>query len=79
MHGLWRRVIEILRPRRLDRETVDELSHHVELLVDRKMAAGLDERQARRQALAEIGSVSSAREQIAEERTGFHSTNWLVN
>jgi putative ABC transport system permease protein len=71
MHGLWRRVVEILRPRRLDRETVDELSQHVELLVDRKMAAGLDERQARRQALAEVGSVSSAREQIAEERTGF--------
>lgn len=32
MHGLWRRVIEILRPRRLDRETVDELSYPYEIV-----------------------------------------------
>jgi putative ABC transport system permease protein len=71
MRGLWRRLIELLRPSRLDREAIEELSQHVELLVARKMESGLDERRARRLALAEVGAVSSAREQIAEERTGF--------
>jgi predicted permease len=71
MDGLRRRLLELARPARMDRETLEELSYHVELLVERKMAAGLDEREARRQALAEVGSVSSAREQIAEGRTGF--------
>jgi predicted permease len=69
--GLLRRVLELLRPARLDRETVEELSHHIELLVQRKLASGVDERDARRQALAEVGPVSSAREQIGEGRTGF--------
>jgi hypothetical protein len=40
------------------------------MIVAQKVASGLDEREARRQALAEVGSVSSAREQIGEERTG---------
>jgi hypothetical protein len=71
MRGLWRRLIEVVRHSRLDREAIEELSHHVELLVARKMESGLDEERARRLALAEVGAVSSAREQIAEERTGF--------
>jgi putative ABC transport system permease protein len=71
MNGLFRRVIEIVHSGRIDREAVDELSHHVELAVERKLATGLDEREARRQALAEVGTMSSAREQIAEGRTGF--------
>lgn len=71
MNGLWRWVAELVRPAQLDREVAEELSHHVELLVARKIASGLDEPEARRQALAELGSVSSAREQIAEERTRF--------
>ena len=71
MHGLWRRLVELLRSARLDKEAVEELSRHVELLVAEKMEGGLDEEEARRQALVEVGSVSSACEQIAEERTRF--------
>lgn len=71
MSGLWRRALELLRPGRLDREAVEELSHHIDLLVARKMESGLDAREARRQVLAEVGPVSSARQQIAEGRTGF--------
>lgn len=71
MHGLWRRFIELVRPGQLDREAAEELSHHVELLVAQKAAAGLDEREARRQAAVEVGSVRSAREEIAEGRTRF--------
>jgi hypothetical protein len=66
MSGLWRRVIELVRRDQLDRDAVEELSHHVELLATRKAAAGLDDPEARRQALIELGSVSSAREQIAQ-------------
>ncbi len=71
MTGLWRRLLEVFRGRQLDREAVEELAHHVDLLVARKVAAGLDETEARRQALIEVGSIQSAREQIAERRTGF--------
>jgi putative ABC transport system permease protein len=69
--GLWRRLHEVLNPRRLDRESVDELTHHLEMVVAQKIAAGLDDGEARRQARLEVGSVASAREQVAEERTGF--------
>ena len=71
MTGLWRRVLEILRRRQLDRESAEELAHHVEMLVARKVEAGIDEAEARRQVRIEVGTVESAREQIAEGRTGF--------
>ena len=48
MNRLLRRLIELVRPAQLDRETLEELSHHIELLVERKLAAGLDEAEARR-------------------------------
>jgi putative ABC transport system permease protein len=70
-HGLWRRLVELVRPERLDREAVEELSHHVEMLTSRKMAAGIDAREARRLALAEAGSPAAARQRLAEERTRF--------
>ena len=71
MQTWFRRLAELVRPSQLDRETVAELSHHVELLAERKMAAGVTPHEARRQALAEVGTIASAREQIAEDRTGF--------
>jgi predicted permease len=69
MSALWRRILELFRPAQLDREAVEELSHHVDLLVERNMSAGLEPIEARRQALAEVGTVASARERIAEERS----------
>jgi predicted permease len=71
MTGLWRRIVEITRRRAVDREAAEELAHHVEMLVARKVEAGVDEAEARRQARIEIGSVESTLEQLAEERTGF--------
>jgi predicted permease len=71
MNGLLRKLLELLRPGRLDDDTVEELSHHVEVLVARKVAQGLDAGEARRQAFVEVGSVASAREQVADARTGF--------
>jgi hypothetical protein len=69
MNALWRRILELFRPGQLDREAVEELSHHVDLLVERKVSAGVEPIEARRQALAEVGTVASARERIAEERS----------
>lgn len=69
--GLWRRLHEVVSPRRLDHESVEEMTHHIEMAVAQKIAAGLDEGEAGRQARLEVGSVASAREQVAEERTGF--------
>ena len=52
---------------------VEELARHVELATSSaRRQSGLDEREARRQALAELGPASRRRgEQIAEGRTGF--------
>jgi predicted permease len=71
--GLRRRLREVFDAGRIDRETVDELTHHVESLVAAKMAAGLDQAEARRQARMEAGSLDAAREEVAAERSGV----WL--
>jgi predicted permease len=73
MRGVWRRFLELVAPARLDREALEEMSHHVDLLVERNRASGLDEREARRQAVAEVGSVDAAGELIRESRTGFNA------
>jgi len=71
MTGLRRRVKELVLGRALDRESAEELEHHVEMLVARKIESGLDEAEARRQARIELGGVDAAREAVAEGRTGF--------
>jgi putative ABC transport system permease protein len=71
MNGWWRRLVEWARPGQLDRETVEELAHHVELVTARQRESGLSDVQARRQALAEVGGIPPVRQQVAEERTGF--------
>src|SRR5262245_13615168 len=69
MNALRRRILELFRPAQLDREAIEELSHHIDLLVERNMSAGLEPIEARRQALAEVGTVASARERGAEGRS----------
>jgi predicted permease len=71
MRALWRRVRETFFRRQLDRESAEELAHHFELLVARKVDAGMDETEARRQARLEVGTIAAAQEHIAEGRTGF--------
>ncbi len=71
MAGIWRRLVELARPRTLDRETAEEIAFHVEMVVARKVQAGLGEVEARRQTSIEFGSTSGARELVAEGRTGF--------
>lgn len=69
--GFWRRIVELVSGRRLDREAAEELAAHFEMLVEKKVAAGLDEREGRRQARIEVGSPGLAREEVARGRTGF--------
>lgn len=69
--GVGRRLLELFRPGRLDREAVEELAHHVEQVVARNVAAGMEEPEARRRALVEVGRIADARETIAEGRTCF--------
>ncbi|MCH7748759.1 MAG: ABC transporter permease [Acidobacteria bacterium] len=71
MNALWSYCRELFQRRRLDRESVDELEHHVELAVAEKVRAGVDEHEARRQARLEMGSIDLVREQLAEGRAGF--------
>ncbi len=71
MSGLGRRIVEFVRPQRLDRESVEEMQHHIEMLTARAVAKGVEPIEARRRALAEAGSIQGARETIAEERTRF--------
>ena len=42
MNALWRRMLELLRPAQLDREAVEELSHHVDLLVEQNINKALE-------------------------------------
>jgi putative ABC transport system permease protein len=70
MRSLMRRIAEVVRRRRLDGETAEEIAGHVEMLVADHMAAGMDENTARRRARLEAGSPAAAREAVAEARTG---------
>ena len=71
MSGLWRRCRELFQSQRVDRESVAELEQHVAMVAAEKMRTGVDEREARRQARLELGSVAVVREQLAEGRSGF--------
>ena len=66
MRSVWRRIVELLFAGRLDRDSADELSHHVESVVVEKMRCGIDEPEARRQARIELGSIRTTRERLAE-------------
>ena len=49
----------------------DELRFHIEKSVERNIAAGMTESEARRQALIELGGVERTREQTYAQRPGW--------
>ena len=77
MNGLWRRCRELFRWSQVDRESIDELEHHVALAVAAKMESGIGERKARRQARLELGGVEVVREQLAQGRSGYRLEQWV--
>ena len=70
MAGLWRRVLRG-SPRVNSIASRLKSSRTVEMLAARKVEAGISDAEARRQVQLEVGSIETAREQIAEGRTGF--------
>jgi putative ABC transport system permease protein len=71
MRSIWIRVRELVRARTLDRESAEELAHHVDLQVARYVDSGMTEAGARRRARFELGSVEGVRAQLADARSGF--------
>ena len=54
----------------MDRELDDELRAYLELLVEEKVAAGMDPVQARRAASIELGGIEQVKEQVRDMRAG---------
>ena len=67
----WRVRLRMLVDRdRADRELDDELLHHVALETESRRAQGIPPAEARRQALATLGGLESARNHVREARFG---------
>src|SRR5215217_4816787 len=56
---------------RMERELSEELSSYVELLTEKKLKEGMNEQDARREALVETGGVEQVKEEVRASRTGF--------
>ncbi|HXM33055.1 MAG TPA: ABC transporter permease [Chthoniobacterales bacterium] len=59
-----------VRKRQIDRELTEELSSYIELLTEKKMKQGMNERDARRAAMVEVGGVEQVKEEVRAGRTG---------
>jgi len=60
-----------IRRQRIDRELSEELGWYVELLTEKNMKQGMNERDARRAAMLETGGVEQVKEEVRAGRTGF--------
>lgn len=60
----------LMQRNRVDADLSTELEGYVELLVAEKVRAGIDPREARRQALAELGGTERVKENVRAVRTG---------
>ena len=68
MPTLLRRVRALVLGSRLDRELDEEMRLHLEQLITRLRAEGLDDTEARRRALIEFGSLQHFREEARDAR-----------
>lgn len=66
--NLWR---NLSNRSQVESEISGELEAYLEMLIDRKVASGLSTKQARREALMEIGGIEQVKEQVREAKTGF--------
>ena len=61
----------------MERELSEELSSYVELLTEKNMKDGMNEMEARRAALVELGGAEQVKEQVRDVRMGhFLETRW---
>lgn len=68
LHRLFARVGALFRRKQLDDELEAELEHHLELLTEEKIRAGLSAEEARRQARVALGGATQAKELHREAR-----------
>ncbi|MEN3371387.1 MAG: putative transport system permease protein, partial [Verrucomicrobiota bacterium] len=59
------------RKNQIDRELTEEVGSYVELLMEKKMKEGMNEKEARRAAMVELGGVEQVKEEVRASRTGF--------
>src|SRR6478672_2745411 len=60
----------LTRRRKVEHDLADELRSYVELSTDRKVTQGLNERDARREALVELGGKEQVKELVRDVRLG---------
>lgn len=63
----------------IDRELTEEVSSYVEMLTEAKMKEGMNEPDARRAALVEVGGVEQVKEEVRASRTGFGVETFLMD
>ena len=77
LRAWWSRIAGFVRPGAGERDFADELQSHIDLHTDDNIRAGMTPDEARRQALARIGSVAGARE-AHRDRRGLPGLEALV-
>ena len=68
--NLAARLRSLFRHRREDIETQEELRFHLEMEIEQNLRAGMDPREARRQAHVRLGGVDAIREAVRDARGG---------
>ena len=68
MLSAWRRLTEMVRRSRLERELDDEVAFHLRMLEEQFRARGMGEAEAKAAARREFGGVAYAREKYRDER-----------
>nr|MBA3273408.1 hypothetical protein [Chthoniobacterales bacterium] len=63
----------------IDRELTEEVSSYVEMLTEEKMRDGMDEQDARRAALMEVGGVEQVKEEVRAARTGSALESFVMD
>ncbi|MDP2055394.1 MAG: ABC transporter permease, partial [Acidobacteriota bacterium] len=74
LRAWWSRIAGFVRPGAGEQDFADELQSHIDLHTDDNIRAGMAPDEARRQALAKIGSVAGAR-QAHRDRRGLPGLN----
>jgi putative ABC transport system permease protein len=60
-----------VRKQRIDRDLSEEVGSYVELLTEKYMKDGMNEEEARRAAMVEVGGVEQVKEEVRSNRAGF--------
>src|SRR5262245_55317201 len=69
LSSLWR---NLFRKTQAEHELTEEVGAYLEMLIEMKIEQGIDQAEARRQALIEMGGVEQVKERVREARMGRH-------